>query len=85
MQQATVTIGPKSQVVIPKKVREVVPGLRPGTKVIIRALDTSSVLVEVPAKNWVNETYGVHKKIWQGVDATKYILKLRAEWERKIK
>jgi hypothetical protein len=33
-------------------------------------------------KDWVGETYGMHKKIWDGVDATDYIRKLRDEWNK---
>lgn len=82
MQQVTVTIGPKSQVVIPKKVREIASELKPSKKVVVRALNSHSVIIEVPIKDWVKETYGMHKKIWDGVDATDYIRKLRDEWRR---
>lgn len=82
MQQVTVTIGPKSQVVIPKKVREIASELTPHKKVVVRALNSHSVIVEIPIKDWVGETYGMHKKIWDGVDATDYIRKLRDEWRK---
>lgn len=82
MQQTTVIIGPKSQVVIPKRVREIASELKPSRKVVVRALNSYSVIVEVPIKDWVEETYGMHKKIWDGVDATEYIRKLRDEWEK---
>lgn len=82
MQQITVIIGPKSQVVIPKKVREIASELKPSKKVIVRALNSRSVIVEVPIKDWVEETYGMHKKIWDGVDATDYVRKLRDEWKK---
>jgi len=85
VQQVTVTIGPKSQVVIPKKVREIASELTPRKKVLVRALNSRSVIVEVPMKDWVGETYGIHEKIWQNVDATEYIRKLRDEWEKGVK
>ena len=85
MQQAVVTIGPKSQVVIPKTVRDIASELKPRKKVVVRALNTYSVIVEIPTKDWVAETYGRHKKIWQNVDATEYIRKLRDEWEKSLK
>lgn len=85
MQQVTVIIGPKSQVVIPKKVREIASELKPSKKVVVRALNSHSVIVEVPVKDWVGETYGIHEKIWQNVDATDYIRKLRNEWGRNLK
>lgn len=78
-----ITIGPKSQVVIPKNVRNLVPELKPGKKVTVRALDARSVIVELPAKDWVTETYGMHEKIWKHIDATEYIHKLRSQWQQK--
>ncbi len=85
MQQQTVIIGPKSQVVIPKEVREIASELKPSKKVVVRALNSRSVIVEVPVKDWVGETYGSHEKIWQNVDATDYIRKLRNEWGKSLK
>lgn len=83
MQQIMVTIGSKSQVVIPKGVRKMVPALKPGKKVIVRPFNSQSVIVEIPSKDWVSQTYGMHKKVWQGVDVASYIRKLREEWEVK--
>lgn len=85
MQQSTVIIGPKSQVVIPKKVREIASELKPSKKVVVRALNSHSVIVEIPMKDWVEETYGSHEKIWKNVDATEYIRKLRSEWGKNLK
>ena len=85
MQQQTVTIGPKSQVVIPKKVREIASELKPSKKVVVRALNSHSVIIEIPTHDWVGETYGMHKKIWDSVDATDYIRKLRDEWGKNLK
>lgn len=85
MQQTIVTISPKSQVVIPKKVRKIASELKPHKRVAVRALSPYSVIVEVPPKDWTSETYGMHKKIWEGVDATEYIRRLREEWENNIR
>ena len=85
MQQRTVTIGPKSQVVIPKEVRKIVSELKPGKKVIVRPINSRSVIVEIPNTDWVSETYGMHKEVWQDIDATSYIRKLRNEWEQRKK
>ena len=82
--QQIVTIGPKSQVVIPKNVRKLTPELTVGKKVTVRALSPKSVIIESVEKDWVASTYGMHKKVWQGVDATEYIRKLRDQWEEKI-
>lgn len=83
--QQIVTIGPKSQVVIPKGVRELTPRLKVGKKVVVRSLSPQSVIVEAVDEDWVESTYGMHKKVWQGVDATVYIKNLRNQWEKKAK
>lgn len=83
MQHTTVTIGPKSQVVIPKKVRDVVRGIQPGKKVVVRPLNAHSVIVEVSSSDWVSETYGMMKEAWNGTDPMQELQKMRDEWERK--
>lgn len=83
--QQIVTIGPKSQVVIPKQVRKLTPELKVGKKVTVRSLGPKSVIIESVDEDWVSSTYGMHKKVWQGVDATEYIQSLRNQWQEKAK
>lgn len=80
MLDAIVTVGPKSQIVIPKNTRKVADQIRPGKKVLVRPLSSSSVIIEVKPVSWAKETYGMHKNIWEGIEATEYIKTLRAEW-----
>ena len=80
MSDSYVTVGPKSQVVIPKEVRKVALKIRPGKKVNVRPLTSSSVIIEAVSSNWTKETYGMHKEIWKGIDATDYINTIREEW-----
>ena len=79
--QQIVTIGSKSQVVIPKEVRKLTPELKTGKKVRVRVLNPRAVIVEAVDQDWVSSAYGMHQKVWQGVDATEYIKKLRDQWE----
>ena len=81
MQQATV--GGKYQIVIPKEVRKRIKGLRPGAKVMVKALDSQTVTIKNVAKNWVERTRGIAKEAWKGIDTTKYLENLRNEWDRK--
>lgn len=81
MIQTSVTVGPKSQVVIPKNVRKVADKIKVGKKVIVRPLSSSSVIIEAVSGNWTKETYGMHRDVWKGIDATKYLDSLRNEWE----
>lgn len=76
-----VTVGPKSQVVIPKNVRKVANKIKIGSKVSVVPVDDRTVMVSVKPKSWADETYGMFKGMWKG-DATKFIRKLRdEEWE----
>ncbi len=76
-----VTVGPKSQVVIPKDVRKIANKIKAGVKARVVAVDDRTVMVSVKPKSWVDETYGMFKGMWKG-DATKLIRKLRnEEWE----
>lgn len=75
------TIGEKHQVVLVKPARKIAKKLKPGTKVIVTPVDDSSVNIRVKSKDWVEENYGMDKESWKGIDAAKYIKKLRDEWE----
>lgn len=78
MQQ--VTIGTKNQIVIPKYVREKINGLKPGEKVDIYALDENTLAIKVAEKNWVENSYGIMKKAWKGIDPMEEVEKMRNEW-----
>ena len=77
-----VTIGPKYQIVIPKKVRKKIKGIRPGNKVGVSAKG-NMINVEPHPKSWVERTSGIAKEAWKDIDTTKYLEKLRNEWDRK--
>ena len=76
-----VTVGPKSQVVIPKRVRQIANKIKIGAKALVIPVDDRTVMVSVKPKSWVDETYGMFKGMWKG-DATQLIRKFRdEEWE----
>lgn len=76
-----VTVGSKSQVVIPKKVRQIAHKIKAGAKARVIPVDDRTVMVSIKPKNWAAETYGMFKGMWKG-DATQLIRKLRDEgWE----
>ena len=78
MNQAYVTVGPKSQVVIPKQVRRIAYKITKGAKALVVPVDERTVMVSVKPKNWAEETYGLFKGYWKG-DANELIRKLRDE------
>lgn len=75
-----ITIGERYQVVIPKKVRKIAKKMKTGARATVIPVDERTVMVSVKPRSWVSETYGMHKKIWQGIDAREYIQTLRSEW-----
>lgn len=78
-----VKVSPKHQVVIPKPVRKIVTRIKPGSRVLIAPLDEKSAILKVlpPTDKWVESTYGMDKEVWKGIDAAKYVRKLRNEWD----
>lgn len=72
-------IGTKSQIVIPKKIRDLVWGVNPGDEVMIIPEADNSVRIRPLAANWAEENRGSLRGTW-GKDPTKYIKKLREEW-----
>ena len=80
MQQ--VTIGTKYQIVIPKKIRNKVQGITPGSKLSVYS-DSKAIIIKPEPKNWLERTRGMMKKTWKGLDTTKYLEDLRNEWDRK--
>ncbi|KKQ66050.1 MAG: hypothetical protein US86_C0007G0095 [Candidatus Daviesbacteria bacterium GW2011_GWA2_38_24] len=78
-----VTVGPKYQIIIPKKIRNKLPGLKPGDKVTVKQIDQKTVSIKVEETNWIERTGGMLAKELKGIDTTKYLDNLRDEWEHK--
>lgn len=81
-----VTVGQKYQVVIPKEAREITQKIKPGRKVVVTPLDEWSVSLKVKptAEEWTEAALGMDKKSWKGIDPTKYLSKIRNEWEKRL-
>jgi len=71
------TVGERYQVVIPKRERTRLH-LRPHSRVNIEARDRCIIIYPVTGET----LRGIGKLIADGTDATDYVRKLRAEWER---
>ncbi len=76
-----VTVGSKYQTVIPKKIRKNIKDLKPGAKVVVKSLDTKTVVIKTEAKNWLERTRGMMTQAWKGIDTTKYLNNLRNDWD----
>lgn len=81
-----VTVGQKYQVVIPKEARVIAQRIKPGRKIVVTPLDEWSVNLKVKptTEEWAEATLGMDKESWRGVDSTKYLDKLRNEWEKRL-
>lgn len=77
-----VTVGPKYQIVIPKKVREKIKTIRPGNKIGVRSIPDGIILKPI-AQNWSDENYGRFKKYLRG--AAEEVEKMRDEWDDNTK
>ncbi|HDH53045.1 MAG TPA: AbrB/MazE/SpoVT family DNA-binding domain-containing protein [Nitrospirae bacterium] len=74
----TAKLGRKSQIVIPKQARESL-GLTEGDELIIDVVEDRIIIKQRPA-SYSKKLKGLHKKIWKGVDADKYVRKERELW-----
>lgn len=73
-------VSSKYQIVIPKKVREVL-GLRPGDRFLI-TLEDEKVVMRLRPRSYARHLRGLHKEVWEGLDATEYVRKERERWEQ---
>ncbi len=80
-----VTVGPKYQIVIPKKVRRILKDIKPGDKLGVDAISENEVKIKTVPKNWSDAHFGAFKKYWKGIDMIAHIEKGRTEWEERLK
>lgn len=78
-----VTVGSRYQIVIPKEVRKKLKGLRPGSKVGLQISSENTAIIKTEPKSWVERNRGLMKQAWKDINTTKYLEKLRNEWERE--
>lgn len=74
----TTKVGKKSQIVIPKKVRETV-GISEGDELIVD-VEGDSVILKVKPKSYAKKLRGLHKDVWKGIDPKKYVKGERESW-----
>jgi len=74
----TTKLGKKSQLVIPKEVRNAV-GITEGDELIIDLVEDKIVIKQKP-KSYSKKLKGLHKDVWKGIDPLKYVKKERESW-----
>lgn len=81
MQTVTITLGKKSQVVIPKKAREAI-GLKAGSKATL-IYDKGRAYIFGNSKESIKLLKGLGKEIWaKAGGADKYLKRERASWNK---
>ena len=81
MESETTRVSSKYQVVIPKSVRERV-GVNKGDELIV-TVQGSDIVLKVKPNNFTDHMLGLHREVWEDVDATDYVDGERASWERE--
>ena len=75
---SSVILGKKCQIVIPKEIR-VAAGIAEGDELIIDVVDDHIVMKQRP-KSYSKKLKGLHKEVWKGTEASKYVDKERESW-----
>ena len=74
----TVKLSTKHQIVIPGEVRKQL-GLSAGDRLLVEVHGKTIVLVPWP-KDYARYARGLHKEVWEGVDAVAYVRNERKGW-----
>lgn len=74
----TTKVGKKSQIVIPKEIRETV-GISEGDELIVD-VEEDRVILKVKPSSYSKRLKGLHKDVWKGIDPLKYVKSERESW-----
>ena len=75
----TITVSRKYHIVIPKDVRQRL-NLRPGDQLLVR-LEDGQIILRPRPKSYARYLRGLHKEVWDDLDATEYVNRGRESWE----
>jgi len=78
--KAVVTLSSKNQITIPKSMCNKL-GICPGDQLILDVEENSLILKRKP-KSYSKHLRGLHRSVWQDVEAASYIRKERVTWEK---
>ena len=74
----TTKVSKKSQIVIPKQIRETA-NISEGDELIID-VEGDRVILRVKPKSYTKKLRGLHKHVWKGIDPKKYVKGERESW-----
>jgi AbrB family looped-hinge helix DNA binding protein len=75
----TIRVSKKHQVVIPREARRLLK-IKQGSELLVNVKEDRIVLIPKPV-DYVAHMAGLHKEVWEGIDATEYVKKERRAWE----
>ncbi len=77
----TVTLSSKNQIVVPREAREKL-NIGPGHELLVLVKEDRVVLIPRP-KDFVKRMAGLHRDVWQDLDASGYLKDERDSWDRR--
>jgi len=77
----TVKVSKRFQIAVPAAARARL-GIQSGDRLIVDIQDGMMILLPEP-QDYAEELAGLHKEVWEGIDAQQYITEERSEWDSK--
>ena len=75
----TVKVSSRNQIALPSEARKKL-GIKPGDRLLVEVQDDVLVLVPQP-EDYVAAMAGLHREVWEGVDANAYLNEERDAWQ----
>jgi AbrB family looped-hinge helix DNA binding protein len=75
-----VTLNSKNQIAIPKAAHKKL-AIGPGDQLILD-VEKDSLILKPKPKSYAKHLRGLHKDVWEGLDATEYVRKDRKTWQK---
>jgi AbrB family looped-hinge helix DNA binding protein len=76
----TIKVSKKNQIVVPKQARKLLD-IKPGNELLVKIKEDRIILIPKP-KDFTKYMEGLHKEIWEGIDATEYVRREREAWQK---
>ena len=74
-----VKVSKKNQIAVPSEVRKQL-GIQSGDELLVEAHDGFVVLLPAPG-DYTRRLRGLHRDVWEGIDAQKYVREEREGWQ----
>ena len=78
----TVKVSSRNQIALPSEARKKL-GIRPGDRLLVEVQDGMLVLIPQP-EDYVAAMAGLHREVWEGVDADAYLNEERDAWQTPL-